>query len=76
MPVVSLPKTSELVQFFFFINIENGLLSSKSPGSSNISFYFLSLQEQRVNISRAFYDWVRECHENHDKQVMLVRRKF
>ena len=69
-------KNFRIAAVFFFINIENGLLSSKSPGSSNISFYFLSLQEQRVNISRAFYDWVRECHENHDKQVMLVRRKF
>ncbi|RMX48106.1 hypothetical protein pdam_00002687 [Pocillopora damicornis] len=29
-------------------------------------------QEQRVNISRAFYDWVRECHENHDKQVKFL----
>ena len=25
-----------------------------------------------MNISRAFYDWVRECHENHDKQVMMA----
>ncbi|XP_044184398.1 structural maintenance of chromosomes flexible hinge domain-containing protein 1-like [Acropora millepora] len=29
-------------------------------------------QEQRVNISRAFQDWVRECHENHDKQVQFI----
>ena len=29
-----------------------------------------------MNISRAFYDWVRECHENHDKQVMLAEMKM
>lgn len=29
-------------------------------------------QEQRVNISRAFLDWVRESHENHDKQVQFM----
>ena len=29
-----------------------------------------------MNISRAFYDWVRECHENHDRQVMLGEMKI
>lgn len=29
-------------------------------------------QEQRVNIARAFHDWVKECHENHDKQVKFI----
>ncbi|KAK3699756.1 hypothetical protein QZH41_015606, partial [Actinostola sp. cb2023] len=26
-------------------------------------------QEQRVQISKAFHDWIKECHENHDKQI-------
>lgn len=37
----------------------------------NLSSFLFCCKEQRVNIARAFYDWVRECHENHDKQVKL-----
>ncbi len=30
-------------------------------------------QEQRAQISRAFHDWIKECHESHDKQVCLEK---
>ena len=34
-----------------------------------LPLWFFVLQEQRVQIARAFHDWIRECHELHDKQV-------
>ena len=35
----------------------------------SFAYFSFCYKEQRVNIARAFHDWVRECHENHDKQV-------
>ena len=32
-------------------------------------------QEQRAQISRAFHDWIKECHESHDKQVKFSNFK-
>ncbi|XP_046854704.1 structural maintenance of chromosomes flexible hinge domain-containing protein 1-like isoform X2 [Xenia sp. Carnegie-2017] len=32
-------------------------------------------QEQRAQISRAFNDWIKECHESHDKQVKFFNFK-
>lgn len=41
-----------------------------------LSSFPFCCKEQRVNIARAFYDWVRECHENHDKQVRKISILF
>ena len=44
-----------------------------------ILFIVLSLspfQEQRAQISRAFHEWIRECHDAHDKQVRFIIISF
>ena len=33
-------------------------------------------QEQRALISRAFHEWIRECHDAHDKQVRFIIISF
>ncbi|EDO36680.1 predicted protein [Nematostella vectensis] len=47
-------------------------LEGKLKDKSTIYNRVVLGQEQRVQISRAFHDWIRECHENHDKQVKFI----
>uniref|UniRef100_A0A6P8HCY5 Structural maintenance of chromosomes flexible hinge domain-containing protein 1-like isoform X2 n=1 Tax=Actinia tenebrosa TaxID=6105 RepID=A0A6P8HCY5_ACTTE len=44
-------------------------LEVKLKDKNTIFNRVVSSQEQRVQISKAFHDWIKECHENHDKQI-------